>query len=94
MKKEFSKAEIEAHKAEMSDNYSLEGVKIKPNRFAKKAKNAKTFVIDGDERRELISVALDADVAKVFKTSESINNALRAIISAMPKPQQRGRAQS
>ncbi|MES2765783.1 MAG: hypothetical protein V4642_07945 [Bacteroidota bacterium] len=88
MKTKFTKAELDAHKAEMSDNYNLEGVKIKPNRFAKKAQNARTFVIDGDERRELISVELDADVAKVFKTSESINNALRAIISAMPKSQQ------
>lgn len=90
----ITKAEIEAHKAEMSDNYNFEGKEVRPNRFAKKALNAKTYVIDGDERRELISITLDADVAKVFKTSESINNALRAIISAMPKPPQRGRAQS
>ncbi len=92
MRKEFSKAEIEAHKAEMEDSYDLEDVKSKPNRFAKKLNNAKVFVIENGERRELMTIKLDTDVAKVFKTSESINNALRAIISAMPKHHSRKRA--
>ncbi len=30
-------------------------------------------------------VTLDADVAEVFKTSEAVNNALRALLSAIPK---------
>ena len=33
-----------------------------------------------------ITVTLDPDVAEVFKTSEAVNNALRAILSAIPKP--------
>ena len=33
-----------------------------------------------------ITVELEPDVAKVFKTSEEVNKALRAIISAIPNP--------
>ncbi|MGB5633692.1 MAG: hypothetical protein WBM86_13075 [Waterburya sp.] len=32
-----------------------------------------------------ITVKLEADVAEIFRTSEEVNKALRAIISAMPK---------
>lgn len=32
-----------------------------------------------------ITVKLDADVAEIFRNSEEVNKALRAIISAMPK---------
>jgi hypothetical protein len=32
-----------------------------------------------------LTVNLDADVAEVFKTSEAVNNALRALLSAIPK---------
>lgn len=34
---------------------------------------------------QVITVTLDPDVAEVFTTSESVNNALRAIISAIGK---------
>lgn len=34
-------------------------------------------------------IRLDPDVAKVFKTSEEVNNALHAIITALPKSQRR-----
>ena len=30
-------------------------------------------------------ITLDADVAKVFQTSEAVNKALHAILSALPK---------
>ncbi|WP_353573288.1 hypothetical protein [Candidatus Albibeggiatoa sp. nov. BB20] len=43
----------------------------KPNRFAK--------------QQEQITVTLDTDIAKVFQTSESVNKALRAILSALPE---------
>ena len=49
-------------------NYS----KAKPNRFANKI---------GCEQ---LMVVLDQDVAAVFKTPESVNQALRAIITPMP----------
>jgi hypothetical protein len=57
---------------EMASEYRFDYKKAKPNRFAEKMKN------------EPVVVLLDADVAKVFKTTEQVNNALRALISAMP----------
>ena len=55
---------------EMLPEYEFDYRKARPNRFAKKAST---------------TVTLDPDVAEVFTTSESVNNALRAIISAIPK---------
>ena len=52
--------------------YNFNYSKAKPNRFAT-AKN------------ENIIVKLEPDVAEVFRTSEEVNKALRAIISALPK---------
>ena len=56
----------------MASEYRLDYTKAKPNRFAEKMKNGTVVAI------------LDADVAKAFKTTEQVNNALRALISAMP----------
>ncbi len=50
--------------------YDFNYQKAKPNRFA--------------SNKSSITVTLDADVAKIFKTSQDVNNVLRAIISAMP----------
>ncbi|MEH2424866.1 MAG: hypothetical protein V7K48_29380 [Nostoc sp.] len=44
-----------------------------PNRFASQQEKAP------------LRVTLDADVAEIFKTSEAVNNALRALHSAIPK---------
>ena len=49
--------------------YDFDYSKAKPNRFAKKT----------------INVTLDEDVAKVFTDSESVNKALRAILTSLPK---------
>jgi hypothetical protein len=49
--------------------YNFDYSKAKANRFAQK----------------VINVTLDEDVAKVFTDSESVNNALRAILTALPK---------
>ena len=57
---------------EMSAEYRFDYKKAKTNRFAEKMKV------------EPVVVILDADVAKVFKTPEQVNTALRALISAMP----------
>jgi len=59
--------------AEMAKEYRFDYSKAKPNRFASRMK-------DGP----LVAV-IDPDVAKVFTTSEQVNNALRALISAMPR---------
>jgi len=56
-------------KAEMLAEYNFDYSKAKNNRFA------------ADYH---VSVTLDPDIASVFKTSESVNNALRAILSAIP----------
>ncbi len=52
--------------------YNFDYSQAQPNRFA--ASVDKT-----------ITVKLEADVAEIFRTSEEVNKALRAIISAMPK---------
>ena len=56
----------------IQDEYQFDYSKTKPNRFADKIE------------REQLMVVLDQDVAAVFKTSESVNQALRAIITSMP----------
>ncbi len=58
---------------EMASEYRFDYKKAKPNRFAKKMNTADPII-----------VILDADVAKVFKSTEEVNTALRALISAMP----------
>ncbi len=52
--------------------YNFDYSKAKPNRFA-------------TVKNENIIVKLEPEVAEVFRTSEEVNKALRAIISALPK---------
>ena len=52
--------------------YQFDYSKAQPNRFADK--------IGGEQ----LMVVLDQDVAAIFKTSESVNQALRAVITSMP----------
>ncbi len=59
--------------AEMAKEYRFDYGKAKPNRFAGRMKDAPLVAI------------IDPDVAKIFTTSEQVNNALRALIPAMPK---------
>ena len=58
--------------SEMASEYRFDYKKAKPNRFAEKMKD------------EPVLVLLDDDEAKVFRTAEHVNTALRALISAMP----------
>lgn len=58
--------------AEMRAEYRLDYTKAKPNRFAARSKAQPVVII------------LEEDVAKVFKTSEDVNKALRALMTAMP----------
>lgn len=55
----------------MLSEYPFDYSKAKKNRFA--------------TTESLITVTLDTDVAKVFTTSEAVNKALRAILSALPQ---------
>ena len=57
----------------MRNEYQFDYNKAKPNRFASQ--------IGQDQ----LMIVLDPDVAAVFKTTESVNQVLRAIITSMPK---------
>ena len=59
--------------AEMPAEYKFDYKKAKPNRFAGRIKDSPLVVV------------LDPDVAKVFTSTEEVNKALRALISAMPE---------
>ena len=58
---------------EMASEYRFDYRKAKPNRFAARMKD------------EPLIVLIEPDVAKVFTSSEQVNQALRALISAMPR---------
>ena len=57
---------------ELLPEYNFDYSKARPNRFA---------IRKGEDS---VIVTLEPDVAKVFKTSEEVNKALRAILSAIP----------
>jgi hypothetical protein len=57
---------------DLQPEYKFDYTKAKPNRFAGRMAD-RTVVV------------LDPDVAEVFTTPDSVNEALRALISAMPK---------
>jgi hypothetical protein len=58
---------------ELSAEYKFGYKKARPNRFASRMKKGPLVVV------------LDPDVAKVFTSTEEVNQALRALISAMPE---------
>jgi hypothetical protein len=58
---------------EMAPEYHFDYRKAKPNRFAARMKD------------EPLIVLIEPDIAKVFTSSEQVNKALRALISAMPQ---------
>lgn len=72
MKKKSSHEISQDHNEEMRQEYHFDYKKSKPNRFAAQMKAG------------TIAVILDPDVAKVFKSSESVNTLLRSVISALP----------
>lgn len=57
---------------EIAAEYRFDYKKAKPNRFASRVEN------------DPLIVMIDPEVAKIFTTSEEVNKALRALISAMP----------
>ncbi len=58
---------------DLRNEYRFDYTKARPNRFARRA------------RAKSVVVLLAPDVAKVFKTGESVNDALRAIMKAVPR---------
>jgi hypothetical protein len=69
--KKASSAEKEIPADAMLPEYRFDYKKAKPNRFAKR----------GGSR---VVVVLDPDIAEVFRTPESVNTVLRALITTMP----------
>ena len=57
----------------MRPEYRMDYHKARPNRFARRTK------------AERLVVVLDADIAQVFTTPESVNTVLRALITTMPQ---------
>ena len=58
---------------DMKNEYDFDYSKAKSNRFASMVKE------------KVILYPIDEDVAKVFRNPDEVNNALRAIIKAIPK---------
>ncbi len=58
---------------DMRREYEFDYRKARPNRFAPLMKG------------RVVAVVLDADVASVFRSSESVNSLLRSVIKALPK---------
>ena len=56
----------------LRSEYRFDYAKAKPNRFAARATPG------------AVAVLLEPDVARIFKTSKSVNTALRALINVMP----------
>ncbi len=69
MKKTRTNSELKV--SEMLSDYTFDYKKSKPNRFAKTEKQ--------------VVVQIDEDVAKVFSSSEDVNNALRTLIRIYTK---------
>jgi len=63
----------DAKERELRDEYRFNYRKAKPNRFADRYQAGSRVIV------------LDADVAKVFTTTESVNSVLRALMQAMPQ---------
>ena len=63
----------QANGDEMRAEYKFDYRQARPNRFA------------GRVDKQRLVVLLDNDVSEVFSTPESVNAALRALISAIPK---------
>jgi hypothetical protein len=57
----------------MRAEYRFDYKQARPNRFA------------GQVDKKQLVVLIDKDVSEVFTTPESVNKALRAVMSAMPK---------
>lgn len=73
MKKTSERKIRETRSDEMKAEYGFDYSKAKANRFAGRIAGDQTVVL------------LDPDLSKIFTDSESVNAALRALITALPK---------
>ncbi len=72
MKKTSTNKRRQKTTEDMKTEYRFDYEQARPNRFA------------GRIDRQQLVVVLDKDVSEVFSTPESVNTALRALISAIP----------
>lgn len=79
MKKTIPNKRRRSNGDETQTEYEFDYKQARPNRFA------------GRIDRQQLVVMLDKDVSQVFTTPESVNTALRALISAIPKPSKIGK---
>lgn len=77
MKKTSTSKARGKHPENMQSEYDFDYTKAKANRFA------------GRIAKDRLVVLLDPEVSKVFTDSESVNAALRALITALPKSPKR-----
>ena len=77
MKKTSTSKSRRKHSDDMQPEYDFDYTRAKPNRFA------------GRIVKDRLVVLLDPEVSKVFTDSESVNTALRALITALPKSHKR-----
>ena len=66
-----------SEREDMQSQYDFDYRKAKPNRFA------------GRIAKDRVVVSLDPEVSKVFTDSESVNEALRGLITTSPKSYKR-----
>lgn len=71
MKKTRGSKPRKAASGDMRREYRFDYRKARPNRFA------------GRNKEDRLVVVLDPDIAQIFTTPESVNNVLRALITAM-----------
>jgi len=72
MRKALSKRMRKADDGELLPEYRFDYARSRPNRFARPG------------IREVTTIVLDEDVASVFRTSDAVNTALRALLGALP----------
>ena len=73
MKKTSTSKSREKRSEDIQPEYDFDYTKAKPNRFA------------GRIAKDRLVVLLDPEVAKVFTDSESVNAALRGLITTLPR---------
>lgn len=67
---------------ELARSYRFDYARSKPNRFARAL------------TKDSVVVVLDPDVARVFRSSKSVNSTLRAVMAARAAPKRRARRKS
>jgi hypothetical protein len=77
MKKASTPEREQDRTADLRPEYTFDYRRAKPNRFA------------GRVDKSQVVVMLDSDISEVFRTPESVNTILRALIKTMPKARAR-----